>query len=83
MPQELLRLPEVIQRTGLARASIYAAIKRGEFPKSIQLGPRAVAWPSEDIGAWIAARIEASRKAQKTAMPEAAARQSPATGGHP
>ena len=62
MPQDLLRLPQVIQRTGLGRASIYAAIKRGEFPKSIQLSPRSVAWPSGDIDAWIASRIEASRK---------------------
>ncbi|WP_439640539.1 helix-turn-helix transcriptional regulator [Nevskia sp.] len=62
MSQDLLRLPLVIQRTGLARTSIYAGIKRGDFPKPIQLGPRAVAWPSADIDAWVAARIEASRK---------------------
>lgn len=61
MSQALLRLPDVMARTGLARASLYAAIKRGEFPKAIQLGARAVAWPSEDIDAWIAARIAASR----------------------
>jgi len=63
MATALLRLPLVIERTGFARASIYAAIKRGEFPKAIQLGPRAVAWSSDDIDIWIAARIEASRKA--------------------
>lgn len=63
MPQELLRLPRVMQRTGLARASIYAAIKRGDFPKAIPLGPRSVAWSSEEIDAWIAARIAAGRRA--------------------
>lgn len=61
MSQDLLRLPLVIQRTGLARTSIYAGIKRGDFPKPIQLGPRAVAWPSGEIDAWVSARIDASR----------------------
>lgn len=63
MSQDLLRLPLVIQRSGLARTSIYAGIKRGDFPKPIQLGPRAVAWPSGEIDAWVSARIEASRAA--------------------
>jgi prophage regulatory protein len=62
MPQDLLRLPQVIQRTGLSRSSIYAAVKRGEFPKSIQLGPRAVAWPSGEIDAWVQARIDAGKR---------------------
>lgn len=60
MPKYLLRLPEVMKRTGLARASVYAAIKRGEFPKSVSLGPRAVAWPSDEIEKWIEQRIAAS-----------------------
>ncbi len=64
MPQDLLRLPRLIERTGMGRASIYAAIKRGDFPKPIQLGPRSVAWPSGEIDAWIAERIARSRGAQ-------------------
>lgn len=63
MPEELLRLPQVKQRTGLGRASIYARMKRGEFPKPIPLGARAVAWPSTDIDAWVQAQIQAGRAA--------------------
>ena len=57
MPECLLRLPEIMRRTGMARASIYAAIARGAFPKPIPLGLRSVAWPSGEIDAWIAAKI--------------------------
>lgn len=63
MAQSLLRLPAVIQRTGYSRSSLYALISRGEFPASVALGARAVAWPSDEIDRWIAGRIEQSRKA--------------------
>ena len=57
----MLRLPEVKYRVGLGRSAIYEKIKLGEFPAPVRLGPRAVAWISEEISSWIAARIAASR----------------------
>lgn len=59
----ILRLNEVIARTGRSRSSIYADIDRGEFPKPIKLGPRAVGWLAGDVNAWIQGRIEMSRNA--------------------
>ena len=61
-PISLLRLPEVKRRTGLSRSSIYLAISKGQFPKSINLGERSVAWSSADIDNWIGERIAASEK---------------------
>lgn len=58
----MLRLPTVKDRVSLGRSSIYAAIKRGEFPAPVRLSERAVAWVESDIDAWLASRIEASRK---------------------
>lgn len=60
--QILLRLPEVRARTGLSRSSIYAFIARGDFPAPVSLGARAVAWPSDAISAWIAARVASARR---------------------
>jgi prophage regulatory protein len=57
MSSSVLRLPEVQKRTGKKHASIYAAIAAGTFPAPIPLGPKAVGWLSEEIDAWIAARI--------------------------
>lgn len=58
--RRLLRLPEVKHQVGLGRTEIYRRIKIGEFPAPISLGARAVAWPSDIIDAWIAARIKGS-----------------------
>jgi prophage regulatory protein len=60
-PRRLLRLPEVKNQVGLGRSAIYDQIKQGRFPAPVQLGPRAVAWPSDQIAAWIDARIESAR----------------------
>ena len=52
----LLRLPEVMRRTGYKKASIYNMVRNGEFPKSVKIGPRAVAWDSNEVEAWIEAK---------------------------
>ena len=59
----IIRLPQVKERTGLSRSSIYAAMKRAEFPASVSLGPRAIGWRASDIDAWIDARISIRNKA--------------------
>jgi prophage regulatory protein len=62
----LLRLREVLQLVPLGRATIYRAIKLGDFPRPCKLlGGRAAAWSQDEINAWIDARLherdEASR----------------------
>ena len=57
----ILRLPEVMARTGLSRSTIYNKISNDEFPHSIKLGLRSVGWISEEVEQWILGRIEASR----------------------
>lgn len=52
----LLRLPEVISRTGRSRSRIYADVRAGNFPKPVNIGPRAVAWLDSEISDWIANR---------------------------
>lgn len=56
-----LRLPQVKQRVGLSRSSIYAKVATGEFPAPVSLGARAVAWIESEIAAWISDRVNASR----------------------
>jgi prophage regulatory protein len=51
----ILRLQEVMDRTGMSRATLYAAMKRGDFPQSIQISKRCVGWLEADIEAWIKA----------------------------
>lgn len=56
-PQALLRMPAVRARVGLGRSTLYQKIACGEFPAPVRIGPRAVAWDSRAIDAWIAARL--------------------------
>lgn len=56
MPAKLLRLPDVKDLTGMSTSTIYAKMSRGEFPKPIKLGARAVAWRVADISEWIETR---------------------------
>lgn len=59
--RRFIRLTDVKHQVGLGKSAIYDKVKRGEFPAPINLGARTVAWLSDDITAWMDARIEASR----------------------
>lgn len=71
-PQHLriLRLAEVMQRTGKSRSSIYDAISRGMFPAPCPLGPRSVGWSEQEITLYIeqciAARNDGSANAVRS-----------------
>lgn len=54
----IIKLPELVQKTKISRAAIYAMMARDEFPCPVRLGRRAVGWRVEDIESWIAARPE-------------------------
>lgn len=49
----LLRLPEVLKRVPVSRASWYRLVQRGEAPKPVHLGNMAL-WRESTIRAWIA-----------------------------
>jgi prophage regulatory protein len=61
-PQVILKRQSVEARTGISRSGIYQKIAKGEFPKPISLGPRAVGWLESSIDEWIQSRIDLSTK---------------------
>ena len=58
MTETILRLPKVIEVTGLSRSSIFSMIKDGtlDFPQPIRLGKRAIGWKHSEIQAWLSER---------------------------
>ena len=64
----LIRLNEVLSRTGYGRTSIYRKMDEGSFPKCLKLGApikeptqfdsRAIAWIEEEVDKWVEERIE-------------------------
>lgn len=58
MSMKLIRIKDVMERTGLARSTIYKYISLGQFPHPIKLGTRAVAWVEREVEAWICESIK-------------------------
>lgn len=58
----LIRLPEVLTRTGLSRPSIYRSMSAGDFPRSTRFG-RATFWASHEVDGWIRDRLAERKEA--------------------
>ncbi|MGC6399502.1 helix-turn-helix transcriptional regulator [Sphingomonas sp. FW199] len=52
-PDRILRLPKVLERTGLSRATLYRKIRRGTFPKQIKIAERCSGWRESAINEWL------------------------------
>ncbi|MGP2733774.1 helix-turn-helix transcriptional regulator [Serratia bockelmannii] len=57
MNKRLIRLPDVMTITGLKRSTIYLKMKAGDFPNSIPIGERSVAWVEGEVNKWIEKNI--------------------------
>lgn len=55
-----LRRADVQHITGLSRSAIYDLMKKGQFPRPVQLTGKAVAWPEIAIAEWLASRKKAN-----------------------
>jgi prophage regulatory protein len=49
---KFMKLPDVIEKTGLSRSTIYLLMKKGDFPAQIKLGCKSVVWLEDDISQW-------------------------------
>ena len=67
--KRLIRLSEVLSRTGFGRTSIYRKMEDGSFPSSVKLDgrppknpeafdSRAIAWIEDEVEQWIESRID-------------------------
>jgi predicted DNA-binding transcriptional regulator AlpA len=51
--EDIVRLPTVLQRTGLSRSTLYELIKKGRFPKPFKISERSSGWRTADIQEWL------------------------------
>ena len=56
----LLRLGDVLVRSGLSRSTIYRKMREGSFPEPLKVGVRAVRWRESEIESWLASRPRAA-----------------------
>nr|WP_185817605.1 AlpA family phage regulatory protein [Shewanella atlantica] len=48
-----MKIKEVTQITSLSRSTIYTKINQQDFPQSISLSSRSVAWVRKEVEDWI------------------------------
>ena len=53
----LMRIREVLQLSGLSRATLYREIKSHTFPAPVKLSSRSVGWLQDDVTQWLQLRI--------------------------
>ena len=58
MSLQLLKLTEVVTKTGLSRSQIYALAQQGRFPKPIKQSERSSAWVASEVDDWIESKIQ-------------------------
>ncbi|KTE17171.1 helix-turn-helix transcriptional regulator [Sphingopyxis sp. H115] len=52
-PLRLMRLNEVLDLTGLSRATLYRKIAAGTFPPQHKLATRCCGWRASEINMWL------------------------------
>lgn len=62
MSYRILRLPEVLQKVGLSRATVYNRMSQKQFPLSVSLGGNTVGWIESELDSWLAEQIKKSRE---------------------
>jgi len=52
-PDRILRLPAVLERTGLSRSTLYRKIKAGTFPRQLSISTRCAGWRESSVIEWM------------------------------
>jgi prophage regulatory protein len=52
-PDRIIRLTEVLDRTGLTRSTLYRKVTAGTFPGNVRISVRCVGWRESDVHAWL------------------------------
>jgi predicted DNA-binding transcriptional regulator AlpA len=55
--RRLIRIAEVLHMSGLSRTSLYRSIRTEHFPAPVRLTARSVAWPHDEVVAWVEERV--------------------------
>ena len=56
----ILSMSDVVQITGMSRATIYALMSRGTFPKASKISARRIGWKTSQIKGWLDQRFGAA-----------------------
>lgn len=49
----IIRLPAVLEATGLSRSTLYRKINQGTFPRQISISTRCAGWRESALNEWL------------------------------
>ncbi|MBA0035568.1 AlpA family transcriptional regulator [Pantoea sp. BIGb0393] len=49
----IIKVPEVLERCALSRATLYRLLERGEFPVQVRLSTRSVGFYEHEVNQWL------------------------------
>ena len=53
---KILRMPDVLDKVGVSRTTIWRQVKAGTFPSPIRLSARSVGWRENEVDEWLDAQ---------------------------
>ena len=54
MPNRIIRLRTVLDRTGLSRSTLYRKIGEGSFPPQLRIRVHGAGWSEAEVERWVA-----------------------------
>lgn len=60
--KKIIRLRQVLAKTGQSRSGLYSAVSKGAFPSPVKLSERCVGWLDDEVDAWIESRVRTSKR---------------------
>jgi len=57
---KFIKMPDVLERTGMSRSTLYRGVDENTFPQPVKVG-RAAFWIEAEVESWLQDRIAESR----------------------
>ena len=66
---EVLRRPQVLNKVGFSRQTLYRRIADGSFPRPVRISRQAVGWIKIEVEDWLKSRPRAGRELDRASNP--------------
>ncbi len=63
---KFIRINQVMEKTGLAKSTVWLWVKENKLPKAIKLSPRITVWKESDIDNWLLEKSDTTHRSNKS-----------------
>lgn len=69
MAPSVIRMPEVVRRTGLAKSTIFRRVRAGAFPQPVRLTSSSIGFIDSEVTEWIEQQMSARQPRESKRPP--------------